>query len=278
MHNLPKPLDSLVEHLNNCTQGCRYNKVELQNFIPKIVQRANNYDEKATQGELFTLTPIENIPFDKKSLVNLYTSHMSKKNSSGREIYDKLILSAKGSCPFCSQGNPTTIDHFLPKTVTNGFPELSIVPINLVPCCKDCNHKKTSTISYVPEEQLIHPYYDNINKERWLFAEVNYEINNEPTIIFYVDCPSVWDEILKARINHHFDTLSLNSIYSQQAASELSGKKHRLLDLFSKGGEETLKEYLREEAISWEQSNKNSWQTAMYFALAEDERFSNCKF
>ena len=271
MHKLPKPSCNIEEHLTECISKCRINKVELQTFKSEIIEQANNYDEKAINGELSSLRPLEDIPFDAKSLINLYDSHMSKKGSIGRQLYDKLMLTAKGTCPFCTQGIPTTIDHFLPKDVNGGFPELSIVPINLVPCCKDCNHIKSTKTPNSEEDQFIHPYYDDINEEKWLFAQVNYEINSETTLVFYVDCPNNWNDTLKARIQNHFKAFGLNRIFSQQAATEMTGKEFRLQELFNKGGEESIRAYLIDEADSWEKANKNSWQAAMYYALAEDE-------
>lgn len=270
MRKLPKPTYDLKYHLDSCISHCRTNKTEMQNFTNDIIERANSYDNKATIDELFTFERLSNIPFDANSLINLYTTHMSKKGSIGRDIYDKLILSAKGRCPFCASGIPTTIDHFLSKDVENGFPELSIVPINLVPCCKDCNHMKSNKIPAAQDEQFIHPYYDDVNNDKWLYAKVSYEISNEPVLIFYVSCPSDWDDTLKARIQNQFKLLNLNSTYSQQAANELSGILYSLKELFINGGENAVKEYLIREANSREQANKNSWQTAMYYALAED--------
>jgi hypothetical protein len=271
MRKLPKPVINLEEHLNNCISRCKINRIEMQNFIPQLMERAGIYDEKAINGELFSLRQIDNFNFEVTSLVNLYNTHMVKKGSIGRPLYDKLIISAKGICPFCAEGRPTTIDHFLPKDESNGFPELSIVPINLVPCCKDCNHIKSSKSPITKEEQLIHPYYDDINQDRWLYTNISYQINDEPALTFYVNCPDEWDETLQARVRNHFKLLDLNLIYSQQAANEFSGISHYLNGLFIVGGEDAVKEHLLCEAISREAYNKNSWQTAMYYALSEND-------
>lgn len=271
MNKIEKPSCNLEEHLNSCIEKCRNDKQKLMTFIPRILAQTNSYDNKAMDNQIFTLTPLDQLPFDSSRLTNLYETHMVKKTSVGRKIYDNLILSAKGCCPFCSHGVVSTLDHYLPKSVINGFPELSIVPINLVPCCSDCNRKKSEKRPTTANEQFIHPYYDDIGQEQWLSAKVNYDINNEVTILFYVDCPEIGDEILKARIKYHFKTLELEKLYSQQAATELSGIKYSLDNIFQKGG--AVKEYLFEQAESWRNFDKNSWQAAMYYALANDERF-----
>ena len=63
---------------------------------------------------------------------------MVRKNGPGRATYDLLKLSAKGGfCPLCGQRNVSTLDHYLPK---ESYPDLSILPINLVRACSDCNY------------------------------------------------------------------------------------------------------------------------------------------
>lgn len=272
MYKIAKPNFDLEEHLNNCVVRCR-NKQELVDFIPEIINQADLYEIKAMNGQLFTLIPL-NIPFDGNRLINLYETHMRNKKYNGRIIYDQLILLATNRlCPLCSTGFVSTLDHYLPKKNSGGFPELSTVPINLVPCCSDCNNKKYESVPNTANEQFIHPYYDDINQERWLFAKVSYEIDNEPTIIFYIDCPKSWNETIKARIKYHFETLKLDKLYSQQAANELSGIKLYIDELRRKTGKDSVREHLTQIALSREASNKNSWQTAMYYALANDEKF-----
>lgn len=272
MYKIQKLDYNLEDHLNSCITRCR-NKQELIDFIPEIIEQANSYDIKATIGQLYALDPL-NISFSGDRLINLYETHMLNKKYNGRIIYDKLMLLAINRlCPFCSTGVVSTLDHYLPKKINGGFPELSAVPINLVPCCSDCNKKKYEDAPKTAIEQFIHPYYDDINQDRWLFARINYEIEDEPTLIFYIDCPENWDEIIKARIEYHFKTLELDKLYSQQAANELSGIKLYIDELRRKTGKDTVREHLTQIALSREASSKNSWQTAMYYALANDERF-----
>jgi hypothetical protein len=49
--------------------------------------------------------------------------------------------------------------------------------------------------------------------------------------------------------------------------------KYRLVQLRAKGGAEVVRCHLREEALSRQRAHINSWQTALYQALSEDEAF-----
>src|SRR6266446_4463738 len=57
--------------------------------------------------------------------------------------------------------------HHLPKS---RYPDLSVSPINLVPCCMDCNTNKRAIFPTSGQEETLHPYYDNFEGEKWLQA------------------------------------------------------------------------------------------------------------
>lgn len=66
----------------------------------------------------------------------------------GKGVYGKIKNSSKGKCLFCTHGTPTTLDHYLPQSV----PELSILPLNLIPCCSGCNNKKGELVAKCEEQ------------------------------------------------------------------------------------------------------------------------------
>ena len=116
----------------------------------------------------------------------VYTDRMAKEKVPGRPVYDRLKAS-QDICPFCGQRVVSQLDHYLPKA---NFPVLSVVPYNLVPSCSDCNKSKLSDVPNSEEEQIFHPYYDDVTTEQWLFAEV--VEGTEVTLCFYVEAPDAW--------------------------------------------------------------------------------------
>ena len=187
-----------------------------------------------------------------------------------RVIYDSILSQAPlGRCPFCGVGHASTLDHYLPKTK---YPQLSVIPLNLVPCCKDCNTGKSTAIAYSAEEQSLHPYFDHngFTSEQWLFAEV---ISTYPeTVRYFVDPPEHWDCISKKRVKSHFEAFKLASRYGIEAANELAGRK-QFFDFFrSEYGSKASVELLIKEAESHAENHVNSWQTALYQALVNKHR------
>lgn len=272
MHNIEKPsMDNLQQHLENCINKLRSTKTKTKNLIPEIVNNCNLYEQYAANNTLYRLQKIildEEI-VQNQSFKKLYDNHMSKKSSCAYELYNKLLASAPNDkCPYCSQGDVEELDHFLPK-INNGYPELSIVPINLVPACHRCNHKKHEFIPTEENKQFIHPYFiSNINEYRWLYCNINYDIENEPTFVFFINCSDEMETSIQECIKFQFDKLELAILYSKNAANEYACIK----DMIDKHKDniEYLSQLFNDRAVSFEKYICNSWQAAMYYALADD--------
>ena len=61
--------------------------------------------------------------------------------------------------------DPTILSITHPKS---HYPALAVVPINLVPACRDCNNAKKTQVPSLPNDIFLHPYYDNVEGEKWL--------------------------------------------------------------------------------------------------------------
>nr|WP_199001711.1 hypothetical protein [Flavobacterium sp. ASV13] len=237
---------------------------------------AIEFHQKAALNQTFQIVPetIINTNVTSDELSDVYTMRMAKKKAPGRPLYEKLKASAPNDvCPICGHRIVSTLDHYLPKAL---YPRLSVVPINLVPCCSDCNKTKLHSTANSSEEETLHPYYDNIENVAWLKAQVVH--TTPPSILYGVHPHQSWSSILSERVKNHFNTFEINKLYSSQAAVELSSINYRLEKLFSSGGSAAVREHLQESAESAFHANKNSWQSALYTALYQDSWFCNAGF
>ncbi|MGC4749021.1 HNH endonuclease [Micromonospora sp. DT201] len=236
-----------------------------------VVRASTTYAAAAAEASIHSLvdSAFSLSAVSAKEMVGVYEGRMAKKGSAGRFIYDELMLAAKhGRCPLCGQRSVSTLDHHLPKS---SFPALAVDPLNLVPACSDCNKAKSSSIPVSRHEETLHPYFDDIEKDLWLRARV-VEVG-PAALIFFVDHPVGWTEIMFARASLHFKTFGLSGLYSSQAAQELNNIRFGLSQIFDRGGEAVVKQHLREQAVSRSAAHTNSWQAATYRALAENEWF-----
>lgn len=234
---------------------------------------AGDYQQRATAKQLYTLPPnncnnneIVLGAVTKKELKDVYSSHMVSRTKPARVIYDLLLSRAPlGRCPFCGMGHASTLDHYLPKTK---YPQLSVVPLNLVPSCKDCNKAKSTAVATIAGAQSLHPYFDHQSfiNEQWLFAEVIHTV--PATVRFYVQAPDLWDDISKARVQAHFRDFELALRYSVEASNQIACLRDTLSRYRELLGVEGIRQHLMIEAQAYGQQHRNSWQTAMFQALA----------
>jgi hypothetical protein len=189
-------------------------------------------------------------------------------------VYDKLLaVPINGICPLCGLRTVSTLDHHLPKA---SFPALAVTPINLVPACSDCNRAKIDILIVGPDEQTIHPYFDDVENEPWLAAEI--AVNNLVSVRFIVDAPRNWNALKTARVEYHFSIFKLAALYAAHAAEELAGIRFQLNLIFDRGGQDAVRAHLAEQADSRESSHVNSWQTAFYKAAAASTAFCSGGF
>jgi 5-methylcytosine-specific restriction endonuclease McrA len=273
MRKLPVPTDNVKEVFNNCISN--FQSQELKNRFnlceDEIANASLEFELKAINNLTHTIESQDKVAgvVTNVEMCKVYTDKMVKKSAPGRKFYDKYMAVPKnGICPFCGQRIVSTLDHYLPKMK---YPALAVSPLNLIPACKDCNKDKGEKEFANSGETLIHPYFDDIDNEVWLSANVLEEA--EIAISFCVIKPEAWSDLLYERVKNHFRLFGLNSLYSAHAAEEIENIRYMLVKLYKKAGSELVKEYLKEYLESSERVQLNSWKTAMYRALYENKWF-----
>lgn len=276
MRSLEKPNDDVKDIFLECISNIRDEeyKSKLADCAAIIDNKTKEFELKKKDNHLYKIQPhikvgtteITNIDMKK-----IYTNKLVKGAQPGRKYYDKYIIAAKnGICPLCGQREVSTLDHYLPKMK---YPSLAVSPINLIPSCIDCNKGKNDKVFRASEEETLHPYYDNIEDVEWLYAKVTEKI--EPIITFEVRRPDSWNDLLFNRVKTHFNEFKINKLYSTQAAVEISGIKFGLVKVYNKRGAQGVKEELNERFESYSMDNLNSWKTAMYRSLSQNDWVCN---
>jgi len=251
-------------------------KDRLSSVADNVNEAAAEFDQNGMNKNFYRLNEHDNIAgiVTKNEMEKVYTNRMAKVGTPGRPFYEKLKASAPHAiCPLCGHRTVSTLDHYLPKA---HFPSLAVVPFNLVPACSDCNKLKLSVVPKNTEEQTLHPYYDDATSDQWLFSEV---VEDTPVSIrFFVKDVNDWSDALNARIKAHFNIYGLGSLYTSQAGTELANIRSQLNNILVKSNAENVREHLLESFQSRNNNHRNSWQTAMYKAMADNEWFCNGGF
>lgn len=273
MWTTPQPMVSALHSYETCTRSVRDESLK-----ERFATAKKDAEEAAATyiraGESATLDYLNAADFTlpgltTREMCELYDRRMAAKNSSGREIYDAIKVSSRGGkCPICGHREVMTLDHYLPKS---HFPALAVAPINLIPACSDCNWIKSSS-----REPVLHPYYDNIENDQWLAAEV---IELAPAAVrYFVQCPLGWPQSLTDRVISHFRTFKLGVLYTSQAARMLSGNRQMIVGLYSTGGAQAVRNFLCTLEQSWMSIDQNCWEAALFSALAASDWFCDGGF
>lgn len=206
----------------------------------------------------------------KSDLIKLYSQYFVPEGKPAREIYNSIKQIARGKCPLCGGvGHVRTLDHYLPKA---NFPLYSVLPTNLVPCCRDCNSEKLNAFSTMRGGQTIHPYFDHDHffTEKWVHARV--VPSSPPVLEYFVVAPGNWHPDDRTRAAAHFVEYGLADKFSVEAASDLPETIQTRLTTMANNSPAEFSSYLAEKGAT-PSTPINNWRRVMFSALAADPWF-----
>lgn len=273
MRKLIKPNIKTEEIYSKCSRKFRDRSLvqRLLSCENSIIETSNRFDELAELHKTYRMIEslADNGVVTSKELRKIYTDKMATKGSIGREDYDRILTIPKNNiCPLCGTRVVSTLDHYLPKSK---YPSLSVTPNNLIAACRDCNVAKSDTVFVSNYDETLHPYYDNIEKHRWLFCEV---IESSPISFKYsIEMIDTADDLLFRRTKNHFETFKLGELYSVKAAEMISGIEYMLKRLYKSSGKKAVLKQIQEDMQSREQIAINSWEAAFYRGILKSEWF-----
>lgn len=279
MRKLPRPTLTGADALNLCASpGVRDQDLKDRLLHARSIIEAaeKKYVDHGEAAQLHSIRGTKSVGrhLSGKQMERVYNGTFVK-SSKTRSSYAKLKKACVNDiCPLCGQGTVRQLDHYLPIT---GFPVFGLTAVNLIPACSDCNKNKLVHVPTSEGEQTIHPYFDNVDKEQWLFAKV---VESTPAaVIFEVRVPDSWSEVNEERIRTHFRIFKLGPLYATHAAVEINNMRYALKKMaIAPDSVHRISEHLRERAESCAQVYENSWQRATFDALADSEWFCSGGF
>lgn len=263
MRKINIPLDGMsAENIFNVCLNAyekKYIRDDLLKLTDKVITAANDY-KKYIPYDFDAFVHSKCDEDEKHKMIKLYEYIFVKKRVGG--FYDSIISNAHHICPFCGEGVPTTLDHFLPKSE---FPFLAVFPCNLVPSCRDCNMEKKSFTPKDNKELPLHPYYDEID---CIWLEVKFDFSHKDYIDFeyYNGYDAAKDSILSNRIEAHIEIHGLRSKFETHATSFINSQKRNHLRIAELSVDD-LREELSSVLVSFELEDKNSWRSALHRGL-----------
>ena len=270
MKNVPIPAINSQIILDEIIASKRLHNTILKTMRADLLTLYRNYEDNVHKLELLTAF----VGFNKDCIEAI--QHCYNVNTKPLEALRSVIHTSLGDigrcyCPYCLISEPRTIDHYMPKEL---FPEFSILPINLISCCSDCNNLRNTAWVKASNRTTINAYFDTLENKRFLYAETYFE-SNIPQIKFIIQNNEGISEYIFKIITNHFDLLQLQHRYRNQVGNVISEIHTR----FSKPMHRSMtqvqkKSLLIEEANSHRDTNgANYWKAAVLEALSNSEQF-----
>lgn len=242
-----KAFQSIIEY--------KHNKSIFTDREVSIFWAYNLYAQNTLNMEAITSLPLEdNIKTEFIKLYDNPTAWLKK-------IKENITLSLQWSnrCPYCNLEIPHSFDHFLPKKT---FPEFSVLPINLIPCCDHCNRKKWSQD---PISWFINVYFDELPQYQFIKAEIS--INGNIIVNFKINQSAISEisHSLKEKMINHFTNLDLNTRYKKEIENTISEI------VYACRSEKTCvsKELLIKEAKRYSSHWINNWKYVLLIGLSD---------
>lgn len=180
---------------------------------PSLSKRFNEYERQSKINDLEAVTSLAYSDSDKKALQNCYKVKTKALETLIKNIKENQPNQIRSVCQFCCINTDSTIDHYMPK---EEFPEFSVAHLNLIPCCPDCNSKKSiSWLSASKKRVILNLYNDLIPCTQFLFVDVMFK-NDIPIGKYYLSNKNNIDNDLYRLIQSHYEKLELVNRYNDK--------------------------------------------------------------
>ncbi|MDH6298227.1 5-methylcytosine-specific restriction endonuclease McrA [Agrobacterium fabrum] len=185
------------------------------------------------------------------------------------EIRTEVFKAAKGRCVLCSVFQPRTLDHFLPK---ESWPSLSVLTLNLVAACADCNRIKGTLANASPGQQFVHPYFDAVPMNE-VFLHCSPVKDGVMSPGFSIESCAGMDNDLLARLRWQFDTLELDEMYRDEAMLFFGERKDDWRESAEIDWITLARQIERECSSAAKATGRNMWKPAFLQGLLDCPSF-----
>ncbi|AUC84925.1 HNH endonuclease [Polaribacter sp. ALD11] len=193
-----------------------------------ITKAYADYKDKFNKNNLFTISAHGFDGEDKANLLKLYSSQRKSIIQLKIELTTNELKQRINTCPNCTIEKVASLDHYIPK---DEFPEFSVNPINLVPCCSTCNSKKKENWKDDKQLLFLNLYSDIIPLSQYLFVNVI----SKTEFTFELKNVSKIDSNLFKVIGSHYGKLNLLQRFREDSDEVISE-----LDLLISNGRDSF--------------------------------------
>lgn len=243
---------------------------------PILVRRYRDYALAAGSERFASMRPSRILKsHEKRALKRCYDDKVKALDALKANITQAQPVELRGECQYCCLDSPGTFDHYIPKAL---FPEFSVYPPNLVPCCDICNRTRGDRWLRNGERSHIHLYYDVIHEGRVLLEACFDFSSARPHATFELVGLSRRASIFTRRFARHCRELRLLTRFRAGAVRKMISIHESIWSWVTALGTPAMRvmDVLKRQATQEEKTHGvNHWEVALTRAAASSLDFVN---
>lgn len=244
-------------------------KTRVSSYNDDVEAQYNIYLKNFNANTLENISPHGFGETEKNTLLKLY----SYKANLLQKLKIKLTT-IKGkednSCQYCTLGEVGSLDHILPKGT---FPEFSVNPKNLFPCCSKCNSKKGEDYTSGGIRQYLNLYLDKLPEEQYLFVSID-DSGDTIKLMYYLENINNIDTKLFQLINNHYTNLDLLNRFNENSHNVISELVSSINEIKEHLNLSTVKQIVESQCEKEKLIyGYNFWKVILKLALVNNDNF-----
>ena len=249
----------------------RKDKEILLNIQNDIESQFDIYSGKFRDKKLYEVISLTFSAPEKNALINLYDFNAAVIKKIKGKILDSQIATINNTCQYCTLNSVNTLDHFIPK---QSFPEFSINPLNLFPCCSECNSKKSNLWLDNNRHLFLNLYLDELPNKKYLIADFDFQ-DDIPMVTFSLNNSENIDSRTYEVIESHFIRLDLLKRMRKESNEKITDIINAIKGSYKLNSDiDSVKSAIRET----EENNKkaygyNHWKSVLILSIIEKDEF-----
>ena len=273
MKNLKSYSEDCFKVYKEAVENENKNKDILLNIQDDIESQFDIYSGKFRDKKLYEITSLAFSEEEKESLINLYQYRSAIIQKIKGAILNSQERTINNTCQYCTLSEVSTLDHIIPK---KSFPEFSVNPLNLFPCCAKCNSKKSNLWIKNDKHLFLNLYLDELPNKKYLIADFDFK-DNVPMVTFSLGNPENIDNRTYEIIESHFSRLDLLKRMRKESNEKITDIINAIKGSYKLNSDiDSVKSAIRET----EEDNKkaygyNHWKSVLILSIIEKDEFWN---
>lgn len=273
MKNLKFYREDCFKVYKEAVENKNKNKNILLNIQDDIESQFDIYSGKFRDKKLYEITSLAFSEEEKESLIDLYQYRSAIIQKIKGAILDSQERTINNTCQYCTLSEVSTLDHIIPK---KSFPEFSVNPLNLFPCCAKCNSKKSNLWIKNDKHLFLNLYLDELPNKKYLIADFDFK-DNVPMVTFSLGNPENIDNRTYEIIESHFSRLDLLKRMREESNEKITDIINAIKGSYKLNSDiDSVKSAIRET----EENNKkaygyNHWKSVLILSIIEKDEFWN---